>query len=934
MRQRFMNVLESCCVCICASWLCVSVSEADDSPSADTGLEQVTLQLKWLHQFQFAGYYAAKHKGFYQAEGLDVDIKVGGPDIKVDQEVSSRRANFGVLGSELILKRVQGEPLVLLATIMQHSNRAIIVRADSDIDSPANLAGKRLMLNTNENAEFLAMFAAEGVALDSLDITPKDDLANERFIEGQIDALNGSVGNQPFLFLTRGVNTRTIRPIHYGIDFYGDSLFTSESELKGHSERVAGFRRASLLGWEYAMGHFDEMIDLIISEYAPEKTPDQLRFEATELQKLILANIVDTGHVNPHRVQRIAELYAERNVITDDFSLDGFIYEPAPISTTALIRRIVIGGFAFVVVFVICLITLSVFNRKLRKSVLERTRELTDTTKYLKREMLERERTEHEISLQAEVLQNMSEGIILTRTSDGQIVYCNQNFSEMFGYEDDELTGCNISVVNAPTDVSPKQTANEIMSHLSKHGRWSGEVANLKKDGTVFWCHANVSTFRHSEFGEVWVATHEDITIQKKAQQELEEHRNHLEQLVEDRTAQLTEARQLAEAANLAKSTFLANMSHEIRTPMNAIIGLAHLMQYSDSKPEQLEQLAKINNSAEHLLSIINDILDVSKIEAGKLVLETVNFNLLSLLDNMRSLFKGQLDTKHLTLEIHIGDVPSWLYGDATRLRQCLLNYIGNALKFTQQGTITVRVTSLENDGNSELLRFEVQDTGIGIPRDKLDSLFHVFEQADVSTTREFGGSGLGLNITQRLATLMGGEVGVESELGVGSTFWFTARFRHGKNVQEQAKSDTRGGPDIDCSGMRILLVEDNAINCEVAVALLSRVGVKVDVAEDGRKALDAVERNTFDLILMDVQMPEMDGLEATRLIRSMKGTMPGSEISYSNVPILAMTANVYKDDRKKCVDAGMNGFIAKPFEPDDLYKVIAEWSPASTESN
>jgi two-component system sensor histidine kinase/response regulator len=305
----------------------------------------------------------------------------------------------------------------------------------------------------------------------------------------------------------------------------------------------------------------------------------------------------------------------------------------------------------------------------------------------------------------------------------------------------------------------------------------------------------------------------------------------------------------------------------------------------------------------------------------------------LSILESMRSMFKDQCNAKQLVIELDVGEVPAWLYGDATRLRQCLLNYIGNALKFTQHGTITIRVRPVKQYEAGHLLRFEVQDTGIGIPADKHSGLFLAFEQADVSTTREYGGSGLGLAITQHLARLMGGEVGVESEVGVGSTFWFTARFGHGTNVQERESSVVAEQTDFDYSGIRLLLVEDNAINCEVAVALLKRVGITADVAVDGRKALSAVADSAYDVILMDVQMPEMDGLEATRLIRSMKGSMRDSDTSYRDVPILAMTANVFEEDRRRCLQAGMNDFIAKPVDPDDLYRMISKWSQGDCEA-
>jgi CheY-like chemotaxis protein len=417
-------------------------------------------------------------------------------------------------------------------------------------------------------------------------------------------------------------------------------------------------------------------------------------------------------------------------------------------------------------------------------------------------------------------------------------------------------------------------------------------------------------------------------TEREQTQKELDDYRYRLEDLVKRRTEQLTEAQANAETANRAKSSFLANMSHEIRTPMNAIIGLTHLMQAAEPTPVQAEQLAKINAAAEHLLTIINDILDVSKIEAGKLVLEQVDFSLDSIFENVKSLMKDQVDSKGLIMKLETGEVPAWLRGDATRLRQCLLNYTGNAIKFTQQGTITLRVRQLATEDDEVLCRFEVQDTGIGISADKLKSLFQTFEQADVSTTREYGGTGLGLTITRRLAHLMGGEVGVESELGVGSTFWFTARFGHGKAVhsQETPADDEHSVPDF--TGTRVLLVEDNAINREVAAALLSRVGLVIDMAENGREAVTKVASNAYDLILMDIQMPEMDGLEATRMIRSMNGSMKDLEVRYSDIPILAMSANVYEEDRQNCLDAGMNDFLAKPVEPNNLYKMIDKWSP------
>jgi CheY-like chemotaxis protein len=371
-------------------------------------------------------------------------------------------------------------------------------------------------------------------------------------------------------------------------------------------------------------------------------------------------------------------------------------------------------------------------------------------------------------------------------------------------------------------------------------------------------------------------------------------------------------------------------MSHEIRTPMNAIIGLTHLLQRAEPRKDQAESLTKIEASAGHLLSIINDILDLSKIEAEKLTLEKSNFSLSEIFDHIQTLFREELSARGLTIDVDMGDTPPWLKGDATRLRQALFNYVGNAIKFTEQGTIYLRSRKIEETDNKVLVRFEVRDTGIGVADDILPGLFDAFEQGDASTTRVHGGTGLGLAITRRLVLMMGGEVGAESTLGEGSTFWFTAWLGYGKGKMPTMSS----GVTVDAervlrekyTGSRVLVAEDNAINLEVVVALLSSVGLVVDTAQNGRVAVSMARDNDYDLILMDMQMPEVDGLEATRLIRSASGPRAIN----LHTPILALTANVFKEDRLACLQAGMEDFIAKPVEPGSLFSTMIKWLPGS----
>ena len=392
-------------------------------------------------------------------------------------------------------------------------------------------------------------------------------------------------------------------------------------------------------------------------------------------------------------------------------------------------------------------------------------------------------------------------------------------------------------------------------------------------------------------------------------------HRSQLEQEVRARTAELSEAKERAEQASRSKSTFLANMSHEIRTPLNVINGMAHMIREAGLSTDQRLRLNKLESASQHLLQVINDVLDLSKIEAGKMKLEVAPLQIERVVSNAVLMLRDRAQAKGLEVTTDLADISSSLEGDATRLQQALLNYGINAIKFTERGTVCIRTRVQQESADSVLLRFEVCDSGIGIDAATLKRLFSAFEQADNATTRKYGGTGLGLSITRQLASLMDGETGAVSQPGQGSTFWFTARLH---KTQMPTPAQASPAPDAaealrrQFAGLPVLVVDDEPVNLEIAAFLLRDLGMQVDEASGGRMAVQMAAATAYRAILMDVQMPDVDGLDATRQIRQLPG--------HAATPILATTGNAFREDRERCLAAGMNGFVAKPLDYPVLY--------------
>ena len=432
------------------------------------------------------------------------------------------------------------------------------------------------------------------------------------------------------------------------------------------------------------------------------------------------------------------------------------------------------------------------------------------------------------------------------------------------------------------------------------HGTASNqEIRIRRKDGSSGWIMANTTMINGASGTEI-EGTFVDITLLKQAEE------------------QMRLAKEAAEAANRAKSEFLANMSHEIRTPMNGVIGMIDLALDTDLTPEQRDYLATIKSSAGALLEIINDILDFSKIEARKLELERVPFSVEEVVRTTVKEFSVQARNKQLSLQCDFSAyLPDLSIGDPVRLRQILMNLVGNALKFTQQGEIMVRVVRLRDD----TLQFSVSDTGIGISPEKQRLIFEAFVQADTSSTRQYGGTGLGLAIVSQLVALMQGRIWLESKPGAGSTFYFTARFGPATAAAVTREIQPREDRTIaePTRKLHILIADDNPINQRLARSLLAKQGHSAVAVGSGREALVALQQQDFDLVLMDVQMPDMDGFETTKAIRAQE------RISKKHLPIVAMTAHAMSGDRERCLAAGMDSYVTKPVDATKLFTAIAE---------
>ncbi len=528
------------------------------------------------------------------------------------------------------------------------------------------------------------------------------------------------------------------------------------------------------------------------------------------------------------------------------------------------------------------------------------------------------------------IVASSTDNMVVITDAAGRIEWVNRAFEARTGYSLPAIRGCIPGRLLQGPGTDHRAVAS-IRASLRKGESVQQELLNYTRAGEPYWVNVHITAIRNTA-GEVerFISVQADTTERKRFTQALLEQKAALEENVQRRTAELAQAKEQAEAATSAKSAFIANVSHEIRTPLNAILGLTHLCLQTELTARQRDYLDKTVTSARHLMDLISDVLDFSKIEAGAVQVERTAVNFRSIYGNLRSMIGTLAEQKGLRFSALKADaVPDEVEGDPHLLEQILINLCNNAVKFTRQGAVTVNCVVDAVLKDSLLLRFLVQDTGIGITAEQAPRLFEAFSQGDGATTRNYSGTGLGLAISKRLAQQMGGDIGFTSVPGSGSTFWFTVEVRRQGAASATAATDPRAAPaerPDTLRGLRVLLAEDNPVNQQIAAELLESAGIEVTVVSNGLAALDAVSLSgPFDAVLMDVQMPEVDGLEAARRIRA--------QTRFAQLPIIAMTANASHEDRADCLAAGMNDFEAKPIEPSRLFATLNRWThPANLE--
>ncbi len=858
-------------------------------------IEKVTLQLKWLHQFQFAGYYAAIEKGYYKDAGLNVVLKEGQPGMQFTNKVVAGMTEYGIEMPSLLLEREHKKPVVVLAAIFQHSPEAIFVRKDSGMSNPHDLIGKTVMLSPFGALESRAMFYNEGISEKQLNIVEHSWNIND-LIDGTVDAAEGYITDRPFMLRKRGVPYTIIRPLTYGVDFYGDCLFTSVKEVKEHPKRTQAFLEASLKGWEYAMAHPEEIVDLILQKYSTRLTREALLFEAQAMQELLQPKFIEIGHMNPGRWKHIADTLVQLKMLSPGYSLDGFLYDPTPESGNGKIMRIVWMLTGVVMLIATLALLLLIFNRKLNRQV-------TSRTEHLLLEVTEREKVEKNLkaneSFLNSVIENIPNMIFVKETEELRYVRINKTGEELLGYATEDFVGRN------DYDLFPKEEAdfftrkdrdvlqNKIMVDIPE------ETIQTRDKGSRILHTKKIPILNEQGEPEFLLGISEDITEHQQAAEE--------KKML---AAKLRQAQKMESIGTLA-----GGIAHDFNNILTAIYGYAELARMEITRPEKAEKYIKeILQGADRARELVNQILTFSR--KGERILKPLHVQ--SIIKEAFKLLRSTLPTTiEITQDINPDCDP--VLADPTEIHQVIMNLCTNAYHAMRRsgGVLSISVQPVHLDDYTfsstlhlqpgSYLKIEIQDTGEGMPEKVLGRIFEPYY-----TTKEQGeGTGLGLAVAHGIITGLHGDITVCSNPGKGTTFTFYL-----PTVTASEETITESTPEpLPAGSERILIVDDDEAIIHMEQQMLSSLGYTVTPFTDSEECLKFFQEHPeeFDVIITDMTMPGMTGDIFAKEVLKIRPDMP----------IILCTGFSDRIDEKKAKAIGIGEYVMKPILMKNLVGAV-----------
>jgi PAS domain S-box-containing protein len=1021
--------------------------------TTENPVQKVKLQLKWMHQFEFAGYYAAIEKGFYKDAGIDVELLLPDSLLNPIESVHSGKADFGITDSGILLARSQNKKMVVLASIFQHSPNVIVVPKESGIKEASQLKGKTIALES-DSSEIIAFLNKSKVFPKREEIVPLEFDAVQ-ILNKKADAISAYITDEPYAFDSIGFKYNILEPRHNGIDFYGDILFTSEKLIKTDPELVENFRQASLKGWHYALDHPYELIFLIQTKYSHRHSPEHLKFEMGKMNELIQEELFEIGYSNPVRWQRILGEYQKIGLISKDFTIDGLLYQnqikpfiiPWKLVSTFLLILSAISLLAYV------------FYRNSRN---------------LKKEIEDRQKIQAELAkseaLYRSILNASPDAICITDL-EGNIEFASPQAEKLFGYNTDQILHQPLVKYIHPDD---HQKAMKSI-HLMFSGDFTGsaEYRGIKSNGQLFYIESNGEFIRNidgspekmifvtrdvsdrkmaeeklqqseerfrqiveqsqtviwevdanglytyvspmsmnvwgyspeelagkkhfydlhpakdrEEFknaalgifaakqsfsnlenqiitsdGEIiWVETNgipildkqnnllgyrgsdNDITSYKKAEEAVRELNTNLEAKVAERTTMLISsnkkllseieerkraeqemqiAKNEAEQANVAKSEFLSRMSHELRTPMNSILGFAQLLEMGELNKSQLKGVQHIMKGGKHLLHLINEVLDITRIEAGRLSLSIEPVQIAPVVSEVIDSIRPQTTEKQVTVKLK-PSVTNRLFvsADKQRLQQILINLIGNAIKYNKVGGSVVVESQIigEEDKTPGRVRISVTDTGIGIHPDSVSKLFKPFERIGAEQSAEEG-TGLGLTVVKKLAEAMHCTIGFESVPEQGSTFWIDILQVESqlKTADQWVESESK---DQESKKGTILYIEDNQPNIELIEQILiyHRPNIRMETSMNGNEAQKLAMELKPDLLLLDLNLPDIHGSEVIKKLKEDAVTRL--------IPVVVVSADAMPSQLNNLKQLGAVDYLTKPLDVQAFLNVVDQFIP------